>query len=110
MLDEIAEHLEDFRRQPGPLARPLQGIELCVQDTIGKAVAHTSSAAPWQMATGTWGAIEQDGHVVPRAATRSSGRSAFLYRTCAAMSRLMRRVNVGHQGLVGLENHHDQNN
>jgi hypothetical protein len=45
MLEEIAEHLEDFRRQPGALARPLQGIELGIQDTIGKAVPHTSSAA-----------------------------------------------------------------
>jgi hypothetical protein len=50
MLDEIAEHLEDFRRQPGALARSLQGIELRVQGTIGKAVAHTSSATQWQNA------------------------------------------------------------
>jgi len=45
MLDEIAEHLEDFRRQPGALARPLQGIELGIQGTIGKVIEHTSSAA-----------------------------------------------------------------
>src|SRR5262249_49006535 len=36
MLKKIAEHLEDFWRQPGTLARPLQGIEVGVQDTIGK--------------------------------------------------------------------------
>jgi hypothetical protein len=44
MRDEIAEHLEDFGSQAGTLASPLQGIELCVQSTIGKAVEHTSSA------------------------------------------------------------------
>src|SRR5262249_6570896 len=50
MLKKIAEHLEDLRRQPGRLARSLQGIELGVQGTIGKAVDHTFSAAHWRIA------------------------------------------------------------
>ena len=79
MLDEIAEHLEDFRRQPDALTRSLQGLELRVQGTIGKAVDHTSSAEQWQIATETCGEIEQYGHVVPRTSTRSSGRSSFFY-------------------------------
>src|SRR5262249_11004328 len=79
MRDEIAEHLEDLGCQPRTLARPLQGIKLCVQGTIGKAVDHTSSAEQWQSATETCGEIEQYGHVAPRASTRSSGRSSFFY-------------------------------
>jgi hypothetical protein len=50
MRDEVAQHLEDFWRQPGTLARPLQGIEVSVQDTIGKAVDHMFSAAHWRIA------------------------------------------------------------
>jgi hypothetical protein len=49
MLKEIAEHLEDLWCQPSTLARPLQGIELCVQGTIGKAVDHISSAEHWRI-------------------------------------------------------------
>jgi hypothetical protein len=60
MFDEIAERLKDLRRQPGTLTRPMQDKELRVQGTIGKAVEHTSSAAQWQIATGTCNAIEQD--------------------------------------------------
>src|SRR5262245_5687385 len=41
MYEEIAEHLKNLGRQPGALARPLQGIQLRVQSTIGKAVEHT---------------------------------------------------------------------
>jgi hypothetical protein len=50
MLDEIAEYLEDLRRQPRTLAGPGQGIELCVQGTIYKAVDHASSAERWRIA------------------------------------------------------------
>ena len=53
MLDEIAEHLEDLGSQPRTLACPVQGIELRVQDTICKAVDHTSSAAQRRITTGT---------------------------------------------------------
>jgi hypothetical protein len=50
MRDEIAEHLENLGSQPRTLAAPLQGIELCVQGTIGKAVEHTASAEQWRIA------------------------------------------------------------
>ena len=49
MRDEITEHLEDFWRQPGMLARSVQGIELRIQGTIGKAVEHTSSVERRQL-------------------------------------------------------------
>jgi hypothetical protein len=44
MLNEIAEHLEDFGSESRTLAGPSQGIELCVQDTICEAVDHAPSA------------------------------------------------------------------
>jgi len=78
MLDEIAEHLEDLRSQPGPLARPLQGIELCVQGTIGKAVEHTSSAAQRRMATEMFGEAYPCDHVARRADTRTERSQVFV--------------------------------
>src|SRR5499427_2385489 len=60
MFDEIVERLKDLRRHPGTLTRPMQDIQLGVQGTIGKAVEHTSSAAQWQITTGTCSAIEQN--------------------------------------------------
>jgi hypothetical protein len=66
MLDEIAEHLEHLRSQPGTLARPVQGMELRVQSTICKAVEHTSSAAQRRIATGMLDQAYPREYVAPR--------------------------------------------
>jgi tetratricopeptide (TPR) repeat protein len=77
MCEEIAEHLEDFWRQPGALARPLQGIELRVQSTIGKAVEHISSAAQRQIATERFGETSPCNYVNSKGYTSFQGMSGF---------------------------------
>jgi hypothetical protein len=82
MYEEIAEHLKNLGRQPGPLARPLQGIELRVQSTIGKAVEHTSSAAQRQIATERFGKASPCNYVTPRGYTSFQGMSGFFTAIC----------------------------
>jgi hypothetical protein len=43
MLEEILEHVKDFRLEPDGCPRAVEGIELRIKDTIGKDIPHTPS-------------------------------------------------------------------
>jgi hypothetical protein len=77
MLEKIAEHLEDLRRQPRRLARSLQGIELGVQGTIGKVIEHTFSAAHGRIAITMFASDWPGERVEETADTRAQGLAGF---------------------------------
>jgi hypothetical protein len=41
LLEEILEHVKDFGREPDGRPRAVEGIELSIEDTVGKDIPHT---------------------------------------------------------------------